>query len=111
MQCEIDKQRGPAFAPHNLLEAHDPALSRNEFVTGLLAQLFKNRIEERILELLRNDCAAQIEKTAGQTQPFEITVVVARNDDAALGAVSLRLVEIFKLDVFRKICRGQARTP
>ncbi len=53
-------------------------------MSGLLAQFFENWIEQRILEFLRDNCAFQIEKTTGQTEPFKVAVVIARDDYAAL---------------------------
>src|SRR5207244_1690039 len=35
MQWKIHQQRSPAFSPKRLVKPDDPALARNEFVTGL----------------------------------------------------------------------------
>jgi len=57
MQRKIDKQRGPPFASESFVKLNDPALPRNQFVSGLLAQFFEDRIEQRVFEFLRNDRA------------------------------------------------------
>src|SRR6516225_1170114 len=103
MQSKIHQQRCPSLSPQNSVKLHDPALPRNQFVARLLAQIFENRIEQRVFEFLRNDCAAEIEKTARQTQPLEIAVMKTSDHDAPLRPVTLRLFEILQFDVVAKI--------
>src|SRR5262249_20626024 len=111
MQGKIDQQRRPTFPPQNSVKLNDPTLPRNQLMARLLAQIFENRIEQRVFEFLRDDCALQIEKTAGQAKPFEIAVAKTGDHDAALRTVTLRLFEALQLDVLRKIFRRQARAP
>ena len=80
-------------------------------MSGLLAQFSENRIEQRIFELLRNDCAFETEITGGETEPLEIAVMVARRNERPLRVVTLRLFEILELDVIPKIFRSQPRAP
>src|SRR5690348_16179644 len=73
---QIDQQRRAALSPKNFVKPHDPTIAWDEFVTGLFPQFYENRIERRILKFLRDDRAFQIEKTTGETEPFEVAVVV-----------------------------------
>ena len=66
MQRKVDKQCGAPFSAQYFIKTNDSALPRNQFVARLLPQFFENRIEQCVFELLRNDRAFQVEKTAGQ---------------------------------------------
>src|SRR5438270_751498 len=84
----------------------------DEFVTGLFPQFFENRIERRILKFLRDDCAFQIEKTTGETEPFEVAVVVTGDHQTTLRACVTRgLAEILQLNELGKVFLCQARAP
>src|SRR5436305_14094051 len=72
---EIDQQRCAPLSTKDFIKPHDTALAWHQLVTGLLTQLLENWVEQRILELLGDDCAFQIKKTTRQTQPFKIAVV------------------------------------
>ena len=43
--CEIDQQRRAALSAKHLVKPHNAALARDELVTGLLPQTFKNGIQ------------------------------------------------------------------
>src|SRR5262249_38296611 len=111
MQRKIDKQCRAAFSAQHFVETNDSTLARNQVVSRLLAEFLENRIQKRVFEFLRDDRALQIEKTTGQAEPLEITVVIAGNHDAALRSVASRLLKILQLDVVAKIFQGQARAP
>ena len=94
--CEIDQQRRAALSAKHLVKSHDAALAGDELVTGLLPQSFENGIQGRILKFLRDNCAFQIEKTTGETEPFKIAVVITGDHQAALRACVARcFLEIF----------------
>src|SRR4029077_9933024 len=80
-------------------------------MTRLLAQMFENRIQQRVFELLRNDRALKIQITAGLTEPLKIAVMIAGDEDAALRAITLRFFKIFQLDIFGEILGREARAP
>src|SRR4029077_4731021 len=109
---EIDQKCGSPFSPQDFIESNNPALTWNQFVTGLLTQFFENWIERRILKLLRDDCALQIEKTTGLSEPFEIAVVIAGDHYTAFPpGVSRGFLQILPLDVAREILRRQTWAP
>ena len=81
-------------------------------MTRLLAQLFENRIEQRVFEFLRDDRAFQIQETTGETKPFKVAVVIAGDDHTALWSGAARsFLKILPLDVPREIFPCQARAP
>src|SRR5262245_15297209 len=93
---EINQHRRATFSTKYLVKPSDAALAGNELVTGLLPQSFENRIQGRILKFLRDNCSFQIQKTAGQAEPFKIAVVITGNHQAVLRPrVTRRFLEIF----------------
>src|SRR5439155_5454306 len=98
----IDQQRRPSLSPQYFVKTNDATLARNQFVPRLLAQFFENWIEQRVFEFLRDDRPAQSRVPTGQTEPFEIAIVITSRDEVALAHV-IDLFQVFKLDVIAEI--------
>src|SRR5205809_316878 len=75
----------------------------------LLAQFFEDWRQQRVFEVLGNDRAVKTEKTAAETQPLKIAVVITGDDERALA--TLHLLEIFDFNIIAKIFGGQPRAP
>ena len=58
MEGKVDENRHTSTAPKCLIQADNRAFARRHLVAGLLAQPRENRIEPRILELLREGMPA-----------------------------------------------------
>ena len=92
---QINQQGRAPFSPQHFVEAHDPALTRNQLMPGLFTQRFENRIEQRVLERLHDDGAGEPEISAGETEPLEIAVVITGDHDASFRpAGSHRFIEV-----------------
>ena len=79
---------------------------------GLFADCFEDRIQQRVFEVLGNDRAGKTEKATGMAEPFEIAVMIAGDEHAALGPGAPRsFVEVLQLDETGKIFARQPRAP
>src|SRR5207248_9028889 len=73
--CQIDEQ-GEAFAAaQGPVQMHDCAFTRCDAMAASLAQLREDRIEQWILELLRDDDAFQTGEGGDNAEPFEVAVM------------------------------------
>src|SRR6476620_9624240 len=74
----------------------------------LFAPVAKNRIEQRIFEFLRHNRSGAPRKSAGQTEPFEIAVVITDNDPAL---IRRKLWKFPQVDVTGEIFPSESRAP
>ena len=56
---------------------HDGAFARCHAMAASLAQLQEDRIEQWILELLRDDHTVETGESRDNTKPFEVAVMIA----------------------------------
>src|SRR5262249_36119097 len=103
--CQIDEQ-GEAFAAaQGLVQMHDCAFARRNAMAASLAQLQEDRIEQWILELLRDDNSFEAGKGRDNAEPFEVAVMIATDNDR-LARPSVFLIPslaILELNITREI--------
>src|SRR5437764_13483789 len=77
-------------------------------MAGLFAPAAENRIEQRIFEFLRHNRSSASKKSAAQTEPFEIAVVITDNNPALIrGECGIFL----QVDVAGEIFPSESRAP
>ena len=74
----------------------------------LFAPAAENRIKQRILEFLRHNRSGASKKSAAQTEPFEIAVVITDNNPAL---IRRKLWKFLKVDVTGEIFPSESRAP
>src|SRR5207247_9630997 len=77
-------------------------------MAGLFAPVAGNWIEQRILEFLRYNRFGASKKTAAQTEPFEIAIMITDNNPALIwrkGGIFLQF------DVTEEVFAGEPRAP
>ena len=109
---KIDKDRRGPFASKHFVKPNDPAVPRYELMPASFPGFLKDRVEQRVLELLGDDRTGHASVAASHAQPFEIAVMVSRHDETALWSSATRdFIEILQLDEAGKIFAREARTP
>src|SRR5437764_14844304 len=79
--CQVAEQ-GEAFATaQGPVQMHDGAFARCHAMAASLAQLQKDRIEQGILELLRDDHTFATGAGGDNAEPFEVAVMIATDND------------------------------
>src|ERR1043166_2107783 len=99
--CQIDEQ-GEAFAAAQCpVQMHDGAFARCHAMAASLAQLQEDRIEQWILELLRDDDSFETGEGRDNAQPFEVAVMITTDNDRLARARVFRIpsLAILELDV------------
>src|SRR5262249_14143704 len=79
--CQIDEQGETFAAAQGPVKMHNGAFARCHAMAASLAQLQKDRIEQRILELLRNDDTFKTGEGRDNAEPFEVAVMIATDND------------------------------
>ena len=88
------------------------SLPGHHAMTGRFAQAHKNRIEQRVLEFLRDDRAQDSRKSHRLTHPFEVAVMIAtKNYRMARLQLFPPQFHVFQLHVPRDILTREARAP
>src|SRR4051794_15402048 len=103
--CEIDEQ-GEAFAAaQSPVKMHDGAFAGCNAMAASLAQLREDRIEQRILELLRYDETFETGEGRDNAEPFEVAVMIATDNDRLAWARVFLIpsLAILELNVTREI--------
>ena len=77
-------------------------------MAGLFPPTPENWIEQRVLKFLGENRARPTAKSAGQTEPFEIAVVITDNNQALFG---IERGKPAHLDVAIKIPGSESRAP
>src|SRR6267378_4499376 len=92
---------------------HDSAFARRHAMAASLAQLREDRIEQWILELLRDDHAFQTGEGRDNAEPFEIAVMITTDNDrlARTRVFLIPSLAILELNVTREILTRQAQAP
>jgi hypothetical protein len=103
--CQIAEQ-GEAFAAaQGPVKMHDGAFAGCNAMAASLAQLREDRIEQWILELLRDDHTFQTGKGRDNAEPLEVAVMIA-TDNHRLARARVFLIPslaILELNVTREI--------
>src|SRR5204862_6514260 len=103
--CQIDEQ-GEAFATaQGPVQMHDGAFARCHAMAASLAQLQKDRIEQGILELLRDNDTFEAGEGRDNAEPFEVAVMIATDNDrlARARVFLIPSLAILELNVTREI--------
>src|SRR6476661_6767885 len=103
--CQIAEQ-GEAFtAAQGPVKMHDGAFARRHAMTASLAQLREDRIEQWILELLRDDDTFETGEGRDNAEPFEVAVMIATDNDrlARARVFLIPSLTILELNVTREI--------
>jgi hypothetical protein len=103
--CQIAEQ-GEAFAAaEGPVQMHDRAFARRHAMAASLAQLREDRIEQRILELLRDDDTFKTGEGRDNAKPFEVAVMIATDNDrlARTRVFLIPSLAILELNVTREI--------
>jgi hypothetical protein len=84
---------------------HDGAFAGCNAMAASLAQLREDRIEQWILELLRDDHTFETGEGRDNAEPFEVTVMIATDNDrlARARVFFIPSLAILKLNVTREI--------
>ena len=100
-------------SPSNrFVKAEDPSVARYDPLSAAFAETHENSIEERILELLGDQCALHAKEIGGNRDPFEIAVVkTGKNNSIPRFHCFLNHLEIYDVDIARIIFGRQAGTP
>src|SRR5262245_11018457 len=104
-RCQIAEQ-GEAFAAtQGSVKMHDATLARCHAMTASLAQLREDRIEQWILELLRDDNTFETSEGRDNAEPLEVAVMIATNNDrlARARVFLIPSLAILEVNVTRKI--------
>src|SRR5438477_2231730 len=107
-------EQGEAFAAaQGPVQMHDGAFARRHAMAASLPQLREDRIEQRILELLRDDDTFETGEGRDNAEPFEVAVMIATDHDrlARARVFLIPSLAILKLNVTREIFTRQARAP
>ena len=105
---QINQHSGIATAAQSFEESKNSPGACDERMAGLFAPTPENRIKSRILEFLGYNHGWPSKKSAAQTEPFEIAIVIADNNYALL-APSFR--KSLKFDVASEVFRREPRAP
>src|SRR5439155_17591034 len=89
------------------------AFARCHAMAASLAQLQEDRIEQWILELLRDDDTLETGEGRDNAQPFEAAVMIATDNDRLARARVFLIppLAILELNVTREILTRHARAP
>src|SRR4029077_18583673 len=79
--CQIDEQSEAFAAAQGPVKMHDGAFARCHAMAASLAQLEEDRIEQWILELLRDNDTFETGEGRDNAQPFEVAVMIATDND------------------------------
>src|SRR5438094_10166675 len=92
---------------------HDSAFARCHAMAASLAQLQEDRIEQWILELLRDDDTFETGEGRNNAEPFEVAVMIAHDNDrlARARVFLIPSLAILELNVTREILTRYARAP
>jgi hypothetical protein len=103
--CQIDEQ-GEAFAAaERPVKMPNGAFARSHAMAASLAQLQEDRIEQWILELLRDDDTFETRECRDNAEPFEVAVMIATDNDrlARARVFLLPSLSILELNLTREI--------
>src|SRR5262249_20988267 len=111
--CQVDEQRETFAAAQGPVQMHDAAFAGCDAMAASLAQLQEDRIEQRILELLRDDDTFETGEGRDNAEPFEVAVMIATDNDrlARARVFLIPSLAILELNVTREIFTRQARAP
>src|SRR5437762_13922117 len=103
--CQIDEQGETFAAAQGPVQMHDGAFARCYAMAASLAQLQEDRIEQWILELLRDDDTFKTGKGRDDAEPFEVAVMIATDYDrlARARVFLIPSFAILELNVTREI--------
>ena len=103
--CQIDEQSEAFAAAQGPVQMHDGALTRCHAMAASLAQLQEDRIEQWILELLRDDDTFETGEGRDNAEPFEVAVMIATDNDrlARARVFLIPSLAILELNVTREI--------
>ena len=83
-----------------MIKLENRSFPRYDPLAAAFAQAHKNRVEQRILEFLRNERAPHAEKAGRNGHPFEVTIVTtAENNRVPFLHFFLPKIEVFHLDI------------
>src|SRR6266481_4815875 len=105
---QINQHRCPTAAAQGFEKSQNSPCARGKGMARLFAPAAENRIEQRILEFLRHNRSGASRKSAAQTEPFEIAVVITDNNPAL---IRRKLGKFLQVDVTREIFPTESRTP
>src|SRR5262249_24759785 len=111
--CQIDEQGETFAAAQGPIQMHDGAFAGCNAMAASLAQLQEDRIEQWILELLRDDDTFETGEGRDNAEPFEVAVMIATDNDrlARARVFLIPSLAILELNVTREIFTRQARAP